>query len=245
MLGWPYSCQTSVKPPSDLNADTHKPNFHFTEDFKHSPVVATRTLVCREHTKARVEHGFLPHNKENNCMTTNHGHFLRCPTNLFFLPNDSVAHRASSRAESPLASIFFHHSTRNRAQPARPDPNMDAKVSDQILALVPADDRKAMRVILGDVSPAKEGFENYITDLEERCVLFSQLQQLHQQLQIPLPTAATLGFMMVAPISEIRVHLSNLHTSPKDDAYVWANGTDTAALGAISDCKFLHHVALL
>ena len=73
-------------------------------------------------------------------------------------------------------------------------------MSCQILALVPADDRKAMRTILGDVPPAKEGVANYITDLEERCVLFDQLQQRHRQGRLaptwpstsaPAPTTAT------------------------------------------------------
>ncbi|KAG7290736.1 hypothetical protein NEMBOFW57_000739 [Staphylotrichum longicolle] len=79
---------------------------------------------------------------------------------------------------------------------------MDPDLSNQILAAVAAEPETVRRLVC-DIPPAAEPVADYITDLEERCRLFDQLRQLHQKLNQSPPNAATLGFVMVAPLSEI------------------------------------------
>ena len=77
-----------------------------------------------------------------------------------------------------------------------------------------AADRETVLRFLRDIPPPAEPVDDYITDLDERCALFGEIQQLHQDLGHHMPNAATLGLFMVAPISEIREHLTSVRNTP-------------------------------
>ncbi|KAK4154572.1 hypothetical protein C8A00DRAFT_14291 [Chaetomidium leptoderma] len=77
-----------------------------------------------------------------------------------------------------------------------------------------AADRETVLRFLRDIPPTAEPVHDYITDLDERCALFGEMQQLHRDLGVPMPNAATLGFFMVAPTSGIREHLAIVRNTP-------------------------------
>ncbi|KAK3905994.1 hypothetical protein C8A05DRAFT_12221 [Staphylotrichum tortipilum] len=95
---------------------------------------------------------------------------------------------------------------------------MDEALAQQISVAVMAD-RKTVHRLVFDMPPAAEPVADYITDLDQRCQLFDELRRLHQELDLPPPTAAILGFVMVAPIPEIREHLSAIQNA--DSRYRW------------------------
>ncbi|KAK4035367.1 hypothetical protein C8A01DRAFT_17963 [Parachaetomium inaequale] len=107
---------------------------------------------------------------------------------------------------------------------------MDPDLHAQILAAVEAD-RETVRRLVCDMPPDTEFVADYVTDLEERCLLFDELRQMHRQLNRSPPNAATLGFVMVAPISEIRVHISTFQTT--GNPWIWASATGPEASWAI------------
>lgn len=114
---------------------------------------------------------------------------------------------------------------------------MDPDLSLQIRNAVAAD-RETVRRLVCDIPPAAEPVEDYITDLDERCRLFDELRQLYQQLDQSPPNAATLGFVMVAPIEEIRVHISTFGTMG-NFVWAWAYGINAEASQAMAACTFL------
>lgn len=114
---------------------------------------------------------------------------------------------------------------------------MDPDLSDQILAAVAADQETVRRLVC-DIPPATEPVADYITDLEERCRLFDELRQRYQKLNQPPPNAATLAFVMVAPLSEIRIHLSTFQKMASQHVWAWATGVNAAAPQAIGACTF-------
>lgn len=59
---------------------------------------------------------------------------------------------------------------------------------------------------LSDI-PTTEPVEDYVTDIDERCSIFKRLQELHREHCMLMPTAKRLGFVLVAPISNVRQHL--------------------------------------
>lgn len=113
---------------------------------------------------------------------------------------------------------------------------MDPYLYNQILTAVAAD-RETVRCLVCDIPPAAEPVADYITDIEARRRLFDELRQVYQRLYHPPPNAATLGFFMVAPISEIRVHLSTFQ--PSENPWLWAGGTHLIAPMAMAACRFL------
>ena len=80
-----------------------------------------------------------------------------------------------------------------------------------------------------DDIPTTEPVEDYVTDLDERCSIFEELQQLHRQRPMNMPTAATLGVFLVAPISNVRQYLEIFRGAPAHLMF----GTDGLAQHAI------------
>jgi len=118
------------------------------------------------------------------------------------------------------------------------DPTMDAELTQQILAAVAAD-RETVRRLVCDIPPTAEPVADYITDLDERCQLFDDLRQLHQQVEEEAPTAAMFAFVMVAPITEIQVLLSSFRNAPPHNRWQWVRSlSDSAAPRAMRDCMF-------
>jgi len=62
---------------------------------------------------------------------------------------------------------------------------------------------------LSDIPPTAEPVDVYITDVDERCALFGELQQLAEEVDAGTPYAATLGFFMIAPVERIPEHLAS------------------------------------
>ncbi|KAK3308653.1 uncharacterized protein B0T15DRAFT_491219 [Chaetomium strumarium] len=77
-------------------------------------------------------------------------------------------------------------------------------------------DRETVLAFLRDIPPPTEPVHDYITDIDERCTLSSEIRQLHEDLGLPEPNAATLAFFMVAPTSQIREHLAILRNTPPE-----------------------------
>ncbi|KAK3896767.1 hypothetical protein C8A05DRAFT_48333 [Staphylotrichum tortipilum] len=78
-----------------------------------------------------------------------------------------------------------------------------------------AADRETVLRVLRDIPPTAEPVLDYITEVDVRCALFSELQQLHRLRNVPsMPNAATLAFFMVAPIEKIRNHLTDIRNVP-------------------------------
>ncbi|KAK3900227.1 hypothetical protein C8A05DRAFT_17445 [Staphylotrichum tortipilum] len=76
-------------------------------------------------------------------------------------------------------------------------------------------DRETVLRVLRDIPPTAEPVFDYVTEVDVRCALFSELQQLHRLLNVPsMPNAATLAFFMVAPIEKIRNHLADIRKTP-------------------------------
>ena len=97
-------------------------------------------------------------------------------------------------------------------------------------------DPKAVLRFLGDSSPAEEPVHDYITDINERCALFGELQQAHQDLDTEMPNAATLGFFMVAPTSGIREHLAIIRNTPPAFRVQLLDHTNLKAAAAMDSC---------
>jgi hypothetical protein len=101
-----------------------------------------------------------------------------------------------------------------------------------------AADRETVLQFLGDIAPPTEPVEDYITDLDERCVLFAETQQLHQDDGFPSLNAATLGFFMVAPLSEIREHLEIVRNIDRRFRGSMPDYINLCAPSAIKSCIF-------
>src|SRR5690606_4671125 len=104
----------------------------------------------------------------------------------------STAHGFSC-ASGPLHFLSIPTSSLSHCPPiAR---NMDPDLTDFQRAI--AADRETVARFLRDIPPSAEPVHDYITDLDERCALFGEVQQLHHDLKANAPNAATLGFFMV------------------------------------------------
>lgn len=101
-----------------------------------------------------------------------------------------------------------------------------------------AADRETVLHFLRDIPPAAEPVHDYITDLDERCALFSELQLLHQDLSIAMPNAATMGFFMIAPTVKIREHLSIVRNTELAHRAELLQDIDLRAWVALSSCMF-------
>ncbi|KAK3945642.1 hypothetical protein QBC46DRAFT_371261 [Diplogelasinospora grovesii] len=78
-----------------------------------------------------------------------------------------------------------------------------------------ATDPGTVRCIVSDIHPAAEPVMDYITDIDERCRLFRELQQLTREADPSLRlNATTLAFVMVAPIPEIREYILTVRSGP-------------------------------
>lgn len=93
-------------------------------------------------------------------------------------------------------------------------------------------DRDTMRRVVDDIPPASEPVTDYITDLDERCQLFHELEENFGD-RLGFLTATVFAFVLVAPISEVRLFLSTLLTNP--DMLIVANAT---AHFAMRDCMY-------
>ena len=111
---------------------------------------------------------------------------------------------------------------------------MDPDLADFQRAI--AADRETVVRFLRDIPPPAEPVHDYITDLDERCALFGEVQQLHHDLKADAPNAATLGFFMVAPISGIREHLAIIRNLPQPYMEAMLTLANLQAPGAMSSC---------
>ncbi len=123
-----------------------------------------------------------------------------------------------------LRFLFCRPRSSSRASDSlRPDcppiaRNMDPDLAD-LKRVLTGEDLRLILPLLNDLSPPAEPVDDYITEPDDRCALFSELQQLHQDLDVQVPNAATLGFFMVAPTDHIREYLALVrNTAPPYDA---------------------------
>jgi hypothetical protein len=117
-----------------------------------------------------------------------------------------------------------------------PNRNTDEALAAQLPVAVTAN-REAVAGFLFDLPPAAEPVTDYITDLDQRCQLFDQFRRIHQQLGQDPPTAAMLGFVMVAPIPEIQEQLSALQNAEPHHLRDWiASHSYVFAPWAMQDC---------
>ncbi len=113
---------------------------------------------------------------------------------------------------------------------------------------VEADQESVLR-FFRDFPPTAEPVDDYITDLDERCALFGEMQQLLQDHDAAPPTAALLAFFMVAPTAGIREHLATIRKHPatapnapnisQDMIKCRVQVKNLLAPGAISSCNTL------
>lgn len=111
---------------------------------------------------------------------------------------------------------------------------MDRDLADFQRAI--AADREVVLRFLRDIPPTAEPVHDYITDLDERCALFGEMQQLHRDLGAPMPNAATLSFFMVAPISGIQEHLAIVRNTPPPYMVQMLDLINLQAPAAMSSC---------
>ena len=137
-----------------------------------------------------------------------------------------------SRASGPrhLRSLRIRHAATAHPSHATMDANLAAFEG------AFAADPKTVLLVLGDISPAEEPVHDYITDINERCALFGELQQLHQDLDTEMPNAATLGFFMVAPTSGIREHLVAIRNTPPAFRVQLLDHINLKAAAAMDSC---------
>ncbi len=78
---------------------------------------------------------------------------------------------------------------------------------------------------------------DYITDVDERCSLFRELEQIFQENHLPSQLNATmLGFVMVAPIPEIKESILVIRSAPSPP--IQLIGVNGLAPFAVRSCMF-------
>lgn len=82
-------------------------------------------------------------------------------------------------------------------------------ITRQILEAITLDP-DTIHLVVNDIPAASEPVSDYITDLDERCKLFHELEQLLMYDWGSLLNATMFAFVMVAPIPEIRRFLSTI-----------------------------------
>lgn len=119
--------------------------------------------------------------------------------------------------------------------------NLAATRSDQLRQVLDAaaSNIDSMAAMTADIPQTAEPITDYVTELETRCGLFQEFRTLAIPLRLS-PSAAMLGFFMVAPVEQLQVFLQGC----KPKAYqseVFLSGIERFAPRAMRACTKLSH----
>lgn len=108
-------------------------------------------------------------------------------------------------------------------------------------------DQATLRRLVDDLPPATEPVLDYITDLDERCFLFEEWQQLALRNGFFPLNATALAVAMVAPISEIRNFLQRIRQTQQEFELrsLLLHGVNRDLPELLRACKFVPNPPLI